>query len=69
MKLGISTAAFYPMETEKALEFLGQNGVPVTEIFFNCHGELEDDFVDLLNSIRKRYGIEINSVHALLSFF
>lgn len=64
MKLGISTAAFYPLETEKALEFLGQNGIPVTEIFFNCHGELEEDFIALLDSIRKKYGIEINSVHA-----
>lgn len=64
MKLGISTAAFYPLETEKALEFLGQNGVPVTEIFFNCHSELEDDFLELLDSIAKKYNIEINSVHA-----
>ena len=64
MKLGISTAALYPLETEKALEFLGQNGVPVTEIFFNCYGELEDDFVAQLQTISEKYKIEINSVHA-----
>lgn len=64
MKLGISTAALYPLETEKALEFLGQNGVPVTEIFFNSHCELEEEFIELLNGIRLKYNIEINSLHA-----
>lgn len=64
MKLGISTAALYPLETEKALEFLGENKIPVTEIFFNSHGELQEEFTDILNSIRLKYNIEINSVHA-----
>lgn len=64
MKLGISTAALYPLETEKALEFLGEHKIPVTEIFFNSHGELEEEFTDILNSIRLKYNIEINSVHA-----
>lgn len=63
MKIGISTASLYPMETEKALEFLGLNGIPVTEIFFNSPSELEDDFTDKLLEIKQKYDIEIASVH------
>ncbi len=64
MKIGISTACFYPLKTEEALEFLGKNNIPVTEIFFNSHSEVEDEFVELLNEIRLKYNIEINSLHA-----
>lgn len=64
MKFGISTACFYPMNTEEALEFLGKKKVPITEIFINSHCELDEEFTDLLNSIRLKYGIEINSIHA-----
>ena len=63
MKIGISTASLYPMETEKALEFLGVNGIPVTEVFFNSPSELEDDFTDKLLEIKQKYDIEIASVH------
>lgn len=63
MKIGISTASLYPLETEKALEFLGANGIPVTEIFFNSPSELEDGFTDKLRSIKEKYGIEVASVH------
>ena len=34
MELGISSSSLYPLETEKSLEFLCQNEIPVTEIFF-----------------------------------
>lgn len=63
MKLGISNACLYPMETEKSLEFLGKNGIPVTEIFFNSPSELKPQFIKELDKIRKFYGIEINSIH------
>ena len=63
MKIGISTASLYPLETEKALEFLGQNGISVTEIFFNSPLELEDDFTDKLLEIKQKYEIEVVSVH------
>ena len=33
MKLGISTASLYPLETEKALTELCKSGVKYTEIF------------------------------------
>lgn len=63
MKIGISTASLYPMETEKALTFLGQNEIRFSEIFFNSPSELEPDFVRLLDKIRREYGIKITSVH------
>ncbi len=63
MKLGISNASLYPLETEQSLKLLGENGVKVTEIFFNSPSELQPQFIDELNRIRKHYGIEIASVH------
>lgn len=67
MKLGISTASLYPLETEKALEILGEGGIKHTEIFFNCNYELSDSFVALLKSIADNYGINIVSVHPTMS--
>ena len=63
MKIGISNACLYPMETEKSLELLGENGIRVTEIFFNSPSELKPQFIAELDKIRRRYGIEINSIH------
>lgn len=63
MKIGISTASLYPMETEKALEFVCKNNIPVTEIFFNSPSETEPRFVERLAEIAKFYGTEISSVH------
>ena len=63
MKIGISSASLYPLETEKALEFLGQNGITATEIFFNSPSELEVDFVKELDRIRRYFGIDIVSLH------
>lgn len=63
MKIGISNACLYPMETEKSLELLGENGVSVTEIFFNSPSELKPEFIAELDKIRKHYGIEIRTIH------
>lgn len=63
MKIGISTASLYPLETEKSLEFLCENGIPVTEVFFNSPSELSDDFVIKLKRLSQTYGVEISSIH------
>ncbi len=63
MKIGISTASLYPLETEKALEVLCENSIPVTEIFFNSLSELDAPFVNNLRRLSKDYGVEIASVH------
>ncbi len=67
MKVGISTASFYPMETELALEEIGEAGVKNTEIFFNCESELKDSFIDLLLEIKEKYGLNITAVHPTMS--
>ena len=67
MNLGISTASFYPLETELALEKIGESGVKNAEIFFNAECELKDSFVDILLEIKEKYGINIVSVHPAMS--
>lgn len=66
-KIGVSSSCLYPLETEKSLEFLGKSGIRYAEIFFNASCELEDDFVALLDKIRREYGMEIVSVHPTMS--
>ena len=67
MKIGISTASYYPMETELALEEIGKSGVKTTEIFFNAKCELKSSFIDILANIKDKYGMEITSVHPTMS--
>ena len=67
IKFGISTASLYPMETEKALRLLGENGVKNTEIFFNATEETKKEFVLELKKIAEHYGINVVSVHPTMS--
>ena len=48
MSVGISTSCLYPMYTEECLEIIAQNGVELTEIFFNADCELKPEFIDKL---------------------
>ena len=68
MNLGISTASFYPLETELALEELGKAGVKNTEIFFNAESELKDSFIEILLCLKEKYIINITAVHPAMSF-
>ena len=63
MAIGISTACYYPLETELALEQVGKSGAKVTEIFFNSPRELKSSFLDILADIRDFYGMRVCSVH------
>ena len=67
MKLGISTASYYPLETELALEEIGKSGVKNAEVFFNCESELKNNFIDILLDIKGKYGLNITSVHPTMS--
>lgn len=67
MKLGVSTASYYPLETELALEEIGKSGIKNAEIFFNCESELKDSFIDILLDIKEKYGLNITSVHPTMS--
>lgn len=67
MNLGVSTASFYPLETELALEEIGKAGVKTTEIFFNAESELKDSFIDILVDIKEKYDMNISAVHPTMS--
>lgn len=67
MKIGVSTASLYPLETELALEEIGKAGVKTTEIFFNCESELKPAFVDMLLDIKEQYGLDITAIHPTMS--
>lgn len=67
MKLGVSTASYYPLETELALEEIGKSGIKNAEVFFNCESELKDSFIDILLGTKEKYGLNITSVHPTMS--
>ncbi len=67
MNIGISTASFYPLETEVALEKIAKAGVKTCEIFFNCESELKPAFVDILLDIKNHYNIDIVAIHPTMS--
>ena len=67
MDIGISSACYYPLETELSLEEVGKSGAKVTEVFFNAQSELKNSFIDILLDIKEEYGIKIASVHPTMS--
>lgn len=67
MNIGISTASYYPLETELALEEIGKSGIKTTEIFFNAESELKDSFIDILEDIKACYDLNITAIHPTLS--
>lgn len=69
MELGISTACFYPLETENALEILGQMSIPMAEVFVNTDRELEEDYCHTLRQRADQLGIRIRSLHPYCSGF
>lgn len=68
MTPGLSTACFYPMQTEEALLRVGQLGFSKTEVFFNSMSELKPKFLKTLVQIQNQYGISMNSIHPMASF-
>ena len=68
MSIGISTASFYPLETEEAISLISQNNVACTEIFFNSARELKDSFSDYILDIISGTPLKITALHPMLSF-
>lgn len=67
-RFGVSSSCFYPLETEKSLEKVGQLGFENTELFLNSFSEMNDSFVKEYLRIKDKYGINIVSVHPFQSF-
>lgn len=68
MKIGASSACFYPLETEKSFQKICEMGFPLCEIFFNSPSELNPTFIDEIVKIKDYYGIEVVSLHPYRSF-
>lgn len=68
MDIGLSSACFYPLETEKSLIRAGQTGAKTVEIFMNAHSEFEPGYLKELAKIRDSFGMKIVSVHTMGSF-
>ena len=67
MRVGASTACFFPLETEKALANVLDLGFNDIEIFFNTTSELEDGFVKELKKNADENDAKILSVHPFSS--
>lgn len=68
MRLGASTACFYPLETEKALKEVADLGFERAEVFVNAPCELEKPFLRCINGIVRGSATKIISVHPFSSF-
>jgi sugar phosphate isomerase/epimerase len=66
--IGLSTASFYPLETEKVIEKISKLGFNVIEVFFNTTSELTMEYVLDLKKICDEYGVKVNSIHPFTSF-
>ncbi len=63
MRMGVSTACFYPMLTELSLITLLEMGVTELEIFFNTSSELNKKYIKGLRSSLRKYGGKVRSIH------
>lgn len=67
MKLGISTACYYPMTTEASLAAVVAGGATCTEIFFNSFSELLPEYIRELRSTLQGEKTSVASVHPFTS--
>lgn len=67
MKIGASTACFYPMETEKAIQTLSDAGIKNIEIFFNAECELKGRLFEEIEKTVLDCGCSVLSVHPYTS--
>lgn len=68
MKIGASSACFYPLETEKSIKALGELGFDLAEIFVNAECELSGKIFEEIKSTADHYGISFTSMHPFTSF-
>ena len=67
MNFGISTACFYPLETEKSLERVNNCGCNYTELFVNAFSEFNDEYLNRFKKIKEENSTKIISVHPFTS--
>lgn len=67
MRLGVSSACFYPQKTEESIRYLLENNVKELEIFINTQSEMSADYLKKLSSLCKSFGGRIKAVHPFTS--
>lgn len=65
--IGISTACFYPMETELAMEQALKLGAQHLELHCSTFSELHDGYLKELGKMLRYYGAKVRSVHPFYS--
>lgn len=68
MKTGMSSACFYPLETEKAVKKCGEMRFKNIEIFVNSYCELNGAIKNEIKAICDYFGMQVSSVHPFTSF-
>ena len=68
MDIGLSSACFYPLETEKSVVRACEAGAKTIEVFMNANSEFEPQFVKNMAEICKSNGVRVASVHTMGSF-
>ncbi len=67
MRIGISTACFYPMPLEETLSILKGLRVKIIEVFVNAESEFDPKFYSRFGEDAAKSGLEILSVHPYTS--
>ncbi|MGO5028614.1 sugar phosphate isomerase/epimerase family protein [Candidatus Agathobaculum pullicola] len=67
MRIGMSTACFYPQPLEEALPIIAELGVRAIEIFFNTESEFQPRFYEALGAQTRSLGLDVISVHPYTS--
>lgn len=68
MNVGVSSAVFYPLVSEKAIEEVLKIGFTRMEYFFNCDEEISLSYVRQIRKTLDGAGAEIISVHPFTAF-
>lgn len=68
IEFGVSSACYYPLETEIAVEKIINNGFRSCEIFFNSPSETMPAFLSNLKEKTDRAGLHVRSFHPYMSF-
>ena len=68
MDIGLSSACFYPLETEKSVVRACETGAKTIEIFMNANSEFQPAFVKKMAETCKSYGVKVAAVHTMGAF-
>ncbi|MCM0649837.1 sugar phosphate isomerase/epimerase [Clostridium swellfunianum] len=68
MKVGLSSASFYPdMDTEDTIKLMSELGFNSGEIFLNTPSEYEEEFIKKLLEETNKYSFKVYSIHCCSS--